>query len=91
MDNALETLVIQIWDKYDADGNGLLNRFEAQKFVNDILHDITPGQCIESAKDPTTPDGFDEVFSQIDINGDGAVTQHEMLTYFRFIGGLDTQ
>jgi len=56
-------LVIQIWDKYAADDNGLLNRSEAQKFVNDVLHDITPGQTNKSAKDPTTPDGFDEVFS----------------------------
>ncbi len=91
LENALETLVIQIWDKYDEDGNGLLNKEEAQKFVNDILNDITPGQCIQAANEPTTPDGFDEVFSKIDINGDGAVSQNEMLVYFKFLGGLDNQ
>ncbi len=58
----MDNLVISIWHKYDGDGNGLLDRHETQKFVADMMNDITPGQLKHAPDEPTTPDGFDDIF-----------------------------
>ena len=35
-----ESLIEKIWEKYDADGDGQIDKGEMKEFVNDMLNDI---------------------------------------------------
>ena len=63
--------VHQIWQEYDTDNNGCLDKDEMKLFIKDIL---TETSHISNYND----NDFEKVFKLFDDNGDGKVSQSEM-------------
>ena len=64
-DAAIDTVVGQVWDKYDKDGCGNLNLAEAKTFVTEALGFEGEMKDRDNA--------FGEVFKHLDVNGDGHI------------------
>ena len=54
-ESALDGLIDQIWEQYDADGSGELDKEETRKFVSDTLGNLGGGGEFSD-------EAFDEVF-----------------------------
>ena len=75
-DKKTMNLVKQIWNQYDVDGNGYLNRQETKHFCMKYLRDFKNIDCV--------PDqGFDAWFKKIDRDGNGQVDMVEMAHYIK--------
>ena len=54
-EEAIQGVIDQIWDTYDVDRNGYLDKDETKKFVKDTLGNLSGG-------DEFSDEAFDEVF-----------------------------
>ena len=70
----LKCVIDQIWDAYDADKDGELDKAETKKLVKDTLGDLGSGNEFSD-------DAFEEVFATFDKDGSGTVSQSEMVTF----------
>lgn len=57
--------VNKIWDKYDVDYSGVLDKIESANFLNEILR--------AQGKGPPTMEEFNRFFAEFDINHDGVI------------------
>ncbi len=67
------------WQKYDKDGDGLLNHDTAKKMVYEMfpnLHNYVEKEVIDSE------------FQSIDTDGDGMVSKKEMITFIHHIAHI---
>ena len=71
--DALDTYVNEIWDKFDTDCSGKLDRRETLRFINDFL--------ASNGKYPATSSIFNKYFDDIDVNGDGTISKSEMASF----------
>ena len=74
VEQIIQKTVDNIWDEFDTDGNGYLDRDEAESFIKKTLLDIKenePGMEIGSAGEDQ--DAMDAAFEQFDKNGDGRI------------------
>ena len=65
-DRVLLEEVQKIWDCYDKDGNGVLDRKEMRVFIKEMLEGVVEPEFITDAN-------INRVFDQFDENGDGAI------------------
>ena len=63
-----------MWDKYDLDGNNLLDKEEAKPFIQEIC---TLLKDKERAKN-YDPEKFDALFEEFDDDGNGFLSKGEM-------------
>lgn len=81
-----ESLIAQtveaVWVKYDADGNGTLDKAECQLFVKDSLREM--GQ-----EDTLTEEAFEEAFAEYDVDKTGKISRGEMAAYLKKLCGFD--
>ena len=76
--------VNKIWDKYDSDRSGVLDKIESANFLNEILTAQGMG--------PPSMEQFNMFFSEFDINNDGVIQKSEMARFIkRFIYGEHSQ
>jgi len=68
-------MVEQIWDKYDVDRSGALDKIETANFLNEIL--TIQGQG------PPSMEQFNRFFAEFDINQDGVIQRNEMAKFIR--------
>ena len=61
-EEAIQGVIDQIWDTYDVDRSGELDKDETKKFVKDTLGNLSGG-------DEFSDEAFDEVFSTFDKDG----------------------
>ena len=76
-----------IWKKYDRDGNGFLDEDEIRNFVADVLNNVDLEQSFPIEKKEPNLD-VKEIFSQIDLNGNGKVEFEEMADFLLRISGF---
>lgn len=76
--------VEDIWDDFDDDGNGYLDKQETLAFVKRQL--IEMGE----SGDFSLLD-FEACFKQHKDNDDGLVTKHEMITFIKKVVGLNDE
>ncbi len=69
-----------IWDSYDNDGSGTLDKEEARKFVGQTLTDTGTGSFSDAE--------FDECFNQFDKNGDGVISKGEMVQFIKSVANI---
>merc|ERR1712046_261104 len=65
-EQAIQGVIDQIWDTYDVDKSGALDKEETKKFVQDTLGNLGSG-------DEFSDEAFDEVFATFDKDGSGTV------------------
>ena len=68
-----------IFDKYDDDGSGDLDKDETKKFVLDVQKKV--GGKFDQ-------DAFDALFEKADINGEGTIDRTEMVSFVKSILGI---
>ena len=76
--------VDDIWDQYDKDGNGYLDKNEAKLLVLDSLKLMGENTQIDQKE-------FDEVFKMFDKDGNGTIDKGEMASFIRKVAGLESQ
>ena len=76
--------VEDIWDQYDKDGNGYLDKNEAKLLVLDSLKLMGENTQIDQKE-------FDEVFKMFDKDGNGTIDKGEMASFIRKVAGLESQ
>ena len=66
----ITSLIDAMWDKYDIDLDGVLNKKEAKRFVRDIM------DSVHTEFDGTE---FSKVFVEMDLDGNGMIDKAEMV------------
>ena len=79
-DQAVQQVIDQIWDTYDADKSGALDKQETKKFVQDTLGNLGSG-------DEFSDEAFDEVFKTFDKDNSQTVEKAEMVTFIKQLLG----
>ena len=75
-EQAIEGVIDQIWETYDVDKSGALDKEETKKFVQDTLGNLGSG-------DEFSDDAFEEVFKTFDKDGSGTVEKGEIVTFIK--------
>jgi len=80
-EQAIQGVIDQIWDTYDVDKSGALDKEETKKFVQDTLGNLGSG-------DEFSDEAFDEVFATFDKDNSGTVEKPEMVVFIKqLLGG----
>merc|ERR1711943_175808 len=79
-EQAIQGVIDQIWDTYDVDKSGALDKAETKKFVQDTLGNLGSG-------DEFSDEAFDEVFATFDKDGSGTVEKSEMVVFVKQLLG----
>ena len=87
VEKELKSLVKDIWKKYDRDDNGVLDRDEIKSFVADILNDVKLDKQWQTKPDSAKLD-INEIFDQIDKDGNGTVDINEMVVFLIKVSGF---
>ena len=87
VEKELKSLVKDIWKKYDRDDNGVLDRDEIKSFVADILNDVKLDKQWQTEPDSAKLD-INEIFDQIDKDGNGTVDINEMVVFLIKVSGF---
>ena len=75
----IEDWVDDIWNSYDRDNNGSIDKTEIRRFLDQTFQ--TAGVVIKY-----TDDDFDELYEKIDITEDGLVSKAEMRNFLKKLG-----
>mmetsp|Transcript_10202 Transcript_10202/g.19329 ORF Transcript_10202/g.19329 Transcript_10202/m.19329 type:complete len:161 (-) Transcript_10202:240-722(-) len=84
----------RLWTVYDADGNGVLDRNEAKKLVQDMIRISCEGlqQKIDSLRAALNDEAtVDELVNSIDLDKDGRITKSEFVAKAMFGVQLSTE
>ena len=81
IDSVIEKCVEEIWNKYDDDGNGYLDKEETKHFVKDTLTDMSDGVGFND-------DDFDQCFREFDKDNSGTIEKAEMVQFIKQVAGL---
>ena len=89
MDSAIVQVVENVWNKYDADGSGQLDRGEATAFVMDSL---TQMNSDKQEQYEFRPEDFEVFFRELDKDGSGTIEKEEMFVFIQRVinGEIDT-
>ena len=79
-EQAIQGVIDQIWETYDVDKSGALDKEETKKFVQDTLGNLGSG-------DEFSQEAFDEVFATFDKDNSGTVEKEEMVTFIKQLLG----
>jgi hypothetical protein len=72
----VEKIMQDVWNHYDKDKSGYLNRNEARKFLKKALTDLEEGEKFTESR-------FSEIYAEIDRNKSGTISQKEMRLFIR--------
>ena len=75
IDDIIAKLIDEIWDKYDIDNSGALDREETKRFVMETLSDLSDDGCVANFSDSE----FDQCFAEFDKDGSGTIERSEMV------------
>lgn len=84
MEEAIVTVVNNVWGKYDKDGSGSLDKEEAMRFVQDSLGQMTGDHKF-------TPADYEQFFKDLDKDGSGDVDKEEMFRFVRQVCGCPSK
>lgn len=84
MEIAIQTVVNNVWGKYDTDNSGELGKEEAMLFVQDSLGAMSG----DKEKYKYSQEDFDGFFKELDADGSGTVDKPEMFRFVKMVCGL---
>ena len=83
-EQAIQGVIDQIWDTYDVDKSGALDKEETKKYAVECLGLLGSG-------DDFSEEAFEEVWKKFDQDGSGAVEKSEMATFInKLFGGEES-
>lgn len=82
IDTVIAKCVEEIWELYDEDGSGSLDKFETKRFVQETLYDSQNGSGGMSEVE------FEKCFQEFDADGSGTIEKSEMIEFIKSITGL---
>ena len=81
IDAVIRKCVEDIWQEYDTDGSGALDKEETKRFVQNTLQEMSDnGEFLES--------DFEACFREFDKDGSGTIEMEEMAVFIKKIAGL---
>ena len=69
-------MVDEIWNNFDANKDGVLDRDETKKFMYQTM-------VFSAVDEDYSDDAFDRVFDEMDSNGSGFIDKRKMLKFIR--------
>ena len=74
-------MIVELWEKYDADGNGYLDRNEAKMFVKDLMGQVPDDGFFKAM--------IDSVFREVDDDNSGTLDKAEMEDFLKKMTEID--
>ena len=87
IDDILVQCIDRLWNKYDDDNSGYLDKSETKVFIRESLY----GETGEMDEDILTEKQFNACFEIFDSDGSGTVSKAEMLYFIKIITGFDEE
>lgn len=78
-DNVISEWVEDIWDTYDKNDDGNIDKREIRKFIDQTFAAV-------NADVPYTEYDLDDLYEIIDVTEDGMISRAEMRHFFRKLG-----
>ena len=75
-----QAVIDQIWETYDVDNSGALDKEETKKFVQDTLGNIGSGEEFSQ-------EAFDELFATFDKDNSGTIDKPEIVIFIKHLLG----
>ena len=95
-DEILSSAIDEIWELFDVDGDGCLDKRETRDFVDFCMNNQQNNEKINDQVDesklsdqnseddgPITPEQFEEYFKKVDQDGNGLLEKEEMLIFLK--------
>ena len=76
IDEAITAIIDIIWEKYDEDDSGQLDKAESKPFINEIFGDLSQDK-------ETADELFENIFNEFDDDRSGTIDKDEMLGFVR--------
>ena len=94
LDEIMMRCIDKIWDVYDDDGNGYLDREETRAFIQSSLKgEPDPNDKEEDEEDDensiTNQKYFEACFRRVDEDNSGVISKMEMLKFLKIVAELD--
>ena len=83
VDFIIAKIVDDIWQKYDADNSGALDREETKAFMENTLKEMSP-----DSTDTINDEDFDVTFKEFDKDNSGSIERGEMAAFIKKVSGL---
>ena len=81
IDTIINKCVDDIWDKYDKDMSGFLDKEETKAFVKDTMQEM-------SDNGEWKDEEFEKCFAEFDKDGSGTIEKAEMTLFIKKVAGL---
>ena len=88
LDKILYACINEIWQKYDDDKSGTLDKKEIKRFILSTITEMHGGsdETAESMfEDYFTQEDFDECFKKVDVDGSESITKEEMMDFVKLL------
>lgn len=73
----IDNMINQIWDQYDLDNSGVLDKAETRRFVKKVLFNMGEREFKEEE--------FVKLFEDFDTDGNGFITRQEMKSFLKHV------
>ena len=89
IDDVIKNCIDSIWDKYDDDDSGYLDKQECFKFIMESFLAVSPdadaadGDASKIDNNSHLKEQFEYFYQKVDVDGSGAVTKNEMLQFIK--------
>ena len=86
IDDILMRCIDSLWNKYDDDGSGYLDKDETKVFILESIHGDEKPPADELDK---MDSHFNACFKIVDVDNNGTISKDEMLGFIKLITGFD--
>ena len=82
IDMVIASCVDEIWEVFDDDNSGSLDKEETKKFIRSTL------QGMSSDGNALSDDDFEQCFKEFDDDGSGFIERAEMIAFIKKVSGF---
>ena len=67
-----------VWEDYDTDKSGVLDKNETKRFIMDTIKEMGDGETFSD-------EDFNACFRQVDTDGSGEIDKQEMINFIKIV------